>query len=133
KTNVDAIINTNPYETFSQILQKMKMGDNDFLSIDGVYCIDKSKAEVVCYVPKYFPLREKLSAYAKYYRHSYLGPCVSIKTSFGCPHNCNFCLYAKGGYGKYWERDLEDVFDELKHIKESDIMILDDNFTAKLI
>jgi|GEM_PF-1608426 len=129
---IDAIIQTDPYDTFTQILKKLQTNDTDFISLKGVYHKDKAQAEIVKYVPKYFPLREKIAKYAKHYSHSYLGPCVSIKTSYGCPNNCSFCLYAKGGYDKYWERDLEDVFLELEHIKETDIMILDDNFTANI-
>jgi len=129
---LDAIIKTDPYETFTQILDKMQVGETDYVSLNGVYHKDKPETEIVKYTPKYFPLREKLADYAHAYRHSYLGTCVSIKTSFGCPNSCNFCLYAKGGYGKYWERDLEDVFAELIHIKEPNIMILDDNFTANI-
>ncbi|MCL2255539.1 MAG: radical SAM protein [Firmicutes bacterium] len=129
---IDAIIKTDPYDTFTQILQKIKAGDKNFLSLNGVYDKNNPDYEFVHYVPKHFPLREKIVKYSKHYRHSYLGPCVSIKTSYGCPNNCNFCLFAKSSFGKYWERDLDDVFAELRAIKEKDIMILDDNFTANI-
>ena len=129
---LDAIIKTDPYDTFTAILQKMQADNFDFTSLNGVYHKDKTDYTLVRYTPKHFPLREKIAQYASHYRHSYLGPCVSIKTSYGCPNSCNFCIYAKGGHDKYWERDLDDVFNELKHIKETSIMILDDNFTANI-
>jgi len=131
-TVLDAIINLDPFETFVSILKKLAVGKRDFLSIAGVYHKDKPKGEVVRYVPKHFPLREKLATYAHNYRHSYKGPFVSIKTSYGCPNGCNFCLYAKGGYDKYWERDLDNVLDEIEDIAEPNIFILDDNFTANI-
>ena len=130
--NIDAIIRSDPYETFSQILQKLQVGDRDFVSITGVYHKDKPIGEVVRYIPKHRPLREKLAQYAKHYRHSYYGECVTIKTSYGCPNTCNYCLHAKGGHDKYWERDLEDVFDEIEETKENFIMLIDDNFTANM-
>jgi len=51
-----------------------------------------------------------------------------IKTSFGCPYNCEFCFCKKITDGKYFTRPIEDVVDELEAIPEEEIYIVDDDF-----
>lgn len=72
------------------------------------------------------PNREKTKKYRDYYNYIYHDNCATIKTSFSCAYNCDFCFCTR--IGKYFERDLSDVIAELKQIKEENIFIVDDNF-----
>jgi radical SAM superfamily enzyme YgiQ (UPF0313 family) len=51
-----------------------------------------------------------------------------MKTSFGCPYNCSFCFCKEITDGKYYERNLDSVIEELKTIAEKEIYIVDDDF-----
>jgi radical SAM superfamily enzyme YgiQ (UPF0313 family) len=51
-----------------------------------------------------------------------------LKTAFGCPYSCNFCFCRKITGGKYIERDLGDVLNEIENISEKHIYIVDDDF-----
>ena len=54
--------------------------------------------------------------------------CSLIKTSFGCPYQCKFCFCRQITDGKYFTRDLDNIIEELKQIKEKEIYIVDDDF-----
>ena len=72
------------------------------------------------------PLRSKTEKYRKHYNYIYHDRCATIKTSFSCAYDCEFCFCTR--LGKYFERDLQDVIEELKEIKEENVFIVDDNF-----
>ena len=72
------------------------------------------------------PLRSKTQRYRKYYNYIYHDRCATIKTSFSCAYQCEFCFCTR--LGNYFERDLQDVVAELKEIEEENIFIVDDNF-----
>ena len=72
------------------------------------------------------PLRSKTAKYRTYYNYIYHDRCATIKTSFSCAYNCEFCFCTR--LGKYFERDLTDVIAELREIEEENIFIVDDNF-----
>lgn len=128
----DAVVKVDPLNTFRQILQMMKSGKRDFKSLNGVYAKDKAGYEFVRYLPEMPPLREKVAHYRKHYHYAYLGNCASMRTSYGCPNRCNFCICTQAANGKYWERDLDGVIEEIKTIDTELIMLTDDNFTANI-
>lgn len=72
------------------------------------------------------PLRSKTAKYREHYNYIYHDRCATIKTSFSCAYNCDFCFCTR--LGNYFERDLEDVISELEEIEEENIFIVDDNF-----
>ncbi len=74
------------------------------------------------------PAREAVSQYRKHYYYMFHKPCALIKTSFGCPYNCQFCFCREITDGKYFARAVEDVINELEAIKEEEIYIVDDDF-----
>lgn len=74
------------------------------------------------------PDRSAVSGYRSKYYYMFHSPCALIKTSFGCPYNCSFCFCKEITDGKYFSRDMEDVINELKEIKEEEIYIVDDDF-----
>lgn len=51
---------------------------------------------------------------------------ATIRTSYGCPFTCSFCVvhYIMGG--KYLQRTPEDVVDEISKLKENHIYFVDD-------
>jgi anaerobic magnesium-protoporphyrin IX monomethyl ester cyclase len=58
----------------------------------------------------------------------------TIQTSRGCPHRCTFCTTPISTNGTWRPRPVDNIIKELKMIsrnrKITDIIILDDNFTA---
>jgi radical SAM superfamily enzyme YgiQ (UPF0313 family) len=78
----------------------------------------------------YFPPVDR--SLTKQYRDKYFyifhDKVALIKTSFGCPYECNFCFCREITKGKYTVRPLEDVVAELKSIQEKNIYIVDDDF-----
>ena len=64
----------------------------------------------------------------KHFRYLDLTQAANIKTSFSCPYNCKFCYCTLLNHGKYRERDLKLVIEELKNIDAENITISDDDF-----
>lgn len=50
------------------------------------------------------------------------------KASFSCPFNCKFCYCTKMNSGKYTERDIMEVIDEIESIDHPRIWFVDDTF-----
>ncbi len=63
-----------------------------------------------------------------HYRYLDLTEIATIKTSFACPYDCSFCYCTLLGGGKYQERDLALVIEELKTISSPNVQIADDDF-----
>lgn len=74
------------------------------------------------------PDRNAVSQYRSKYYYLFHSPCALIKTSFGCPYQCSFCFCREITAGKFFNRDMDDVIDELQTIKEDEIYIVDDDF-----
>ena len=78
----------------------------------------------------YFPVIDR--SYTRQYRDKYFyifhDKVALVKTSFGCPFECNFCFCREITDGKFKMRPLQDVVEELKSIKEQNIYIVDDDF-----
>lgn len=49
-----------------------------------------------------------------------------VRTSVGCPHRCSFCVVHFLAKGKYLQRDLEDVVDEIASLPQEYIYFVDD-------
>ncbi len=73
-----------------------------------------------------FPDRTKTKKYRKYYNYIFHDQCATIKTSFSCAYDCEFCFCTR--IGKYAERDIGEVVEELAGIEEKNVFIVDDNF-----
>ena len=130
--NFDAIVKVDPMNTFREILKMLKANERNFSSLNGVYDPEKTHYDFVKYTPELIPLRYKTAQYRKNYRYAYLGNCASMRTSYGCPNRCNFCVCTQAAHGKFWLRNMEDVIAEIKTIDEDLIMITDDNFSASI-
>jgi hopanoid C-3 methylase len=75
-----------------------------------------------------FPDREAVARYRHKYFYIFHKKVALIKTSFGCPFQCNFCFCRVITQGKYHQRPLDEIIQELESIKESEIYIVDDDF-----
>lgn len=72
-----------------------------------------------------FPDRELSAKYRLKYGWEWFRPAATIQTSKGCVNKCEFCMMWKTTNGKYFERGIENVVNELKTIKEKNIYVID--------
>lgn len=130
--NIDYIVKVNALETFKELIDNIdKPIDENKNNIKGIYK-DESKEYKINTTFNYpHPNRKSTSKYRHKYNYIYHTKCATMKTSFGCPYNCEFCFCAKITQNHYFERDLEDVIEEIKKIEEKNIFIVDDNFLLK--
>jgi radical SAM superfamily enzyme YgiQ (UPF0313 family) len=66
------------------------------------------------------------------WRHTYVVgkstvPATYLFTSLGCPYSCSFCSIWKEHSGKYFQRDIESIIDELKLIDYDIVRFADAN------
>jgi len=64
--------------------------------------------------------------YTDKYYYLFANKCALIKTSFGCPYNCNFCFCRQ--ISPYKAREIDDVIEELLQIPQKEVYIVDDDF-----
>ena len=67
------------------------------------------------------------------------GPTSYLFTSLGCPHRCSFCSIWPQFEGRYHQRDVESVIDELKRLDDYEVVrfsdantVVDVEFVSKL-
>ena len=124
---IDFIIRANGIRTFIEILEKLENKKNT----KKIECVYNKKIKSVKKDTEFnylFPDREKVNKYRSKYYYMFHRNCSLMKTSFGCPYQCKFCFCRKITDGKYFTRDLENIIEELKTIKETEIYIVDDDF-----
>lgn len=123
---IDYIIRANGIKTFNDILNQLENKSEE--PIPCVYSkevTDYTKESSFNYL---FPDREKVDKYRSKYYYMFHRNCSLIKTSFGCPYQCKFCFCRQITDDKYFARDLNNIIDELKEIRETEIYIVDDDF-----
>ncbi|MBV1756669.1 MAG: cobalamin-dependent protein [Dethiosulfatibacter sp.] len=128
---IDYVVEANPIDTFNEIIGYVRNNiENDIrhlAQINGTF--RKGKVNIKKSVFDYSqPDRSKVDRYRSRYYYMFHNPCALMKTSFGCPYNCSFCFCKEITDGKYYERNLDSVIDELKTIAEKEIYIVDDDF-----
>ena len=64
--------------------------------------------------------------YRKKYYYLFHKNCALIKTSFGCPYNCDFCFCKE--VSSYKTREIDNVIKELLTIEQREVYIVDDDF-----
>ena len=87
----------------------------------------KEKGEPVCG----FINKPDRSAFYKGLKKNFIfmkGKYALSKASFSCPFGCCFCYCTKMNSGKYTERDIMEVVDEVEEIKHDKIWFVDDTF-----
>ncbi|KJS87222.1 MAG: radical SAM protein [Peptococcaceae bacterium BICA1-8] len=120
--NIDFIVTGNGIQVLSELVDAIEQ---------GVYKEQKSTlflGEKAENVPNIHPDRRITERYRSSYYYVFHNPCALVKTSYGCPYTCSFCFCRQVTGDKYYERDIADVIEEIKGIKEPEIYIVDDNF-----
>ncbi len=84
---------------------------------DFLDCTDKTQR---------LPDRNLPRKYRKSYYYLFHKNCSLIKTSFGCPYNCDFCFCKQ--ISPYKARKIDDVIEELLTIEQYEVYIVDDDF-----
>lgn len=125
--NIDFIIRANGIRTFIEILDKLENKEST-KTIKCIYNKNNKGAKKDTEFNYLFPDREKVKKYRSKYYYMFHRNCSLIKTSFGCPYNCKFCFCRKITDEQYFTRELENIINELKSIKEKEIYIVDDDF-----
>ena len=106
--------------------------------------IDITKVDGICYKKngKWFknkslpfdinklplPDRSYFYDYPNNYRYLELEHSAWVRTSYCCPYRCSFCERNRRNLGKYVQRDITDVVNEIADIKSDNIYIVDDDF-----
>lgn len=72
------------------------------------------------------PFRDLPQRYLKKYYYLFQENCALIKTSVGCPYQCNFCFCKE--IAPYATREIDDVIRELLQIRQKEVYIVDDDF-----
>lgn len=123
---IDYIIRANAIETFTKLLDNIK--ENRPVNLNSIYDGNNKICEKNTFFNLLYPDRNKVNKYRAKYYYMFHKNCSLIKTSFGCPYKCNFCFCRKITDDNYYFRNLDDIINELKSIKEKEIYIVDDNF-----
>ena len=127
--HIDFVLHVNALESMRALLGELARGRDHARSVvPGVwngpgkpYAIDTSFAHP-------FPDRSKTLHYRRHYNYIFHEKCATLKTSFGCTFSCDFCFCPCITRGHYFERDVDEVVDELEGIAEQNVFIVDDNF-----
>jgi radical SAM superfamily enzyme YgiQ (UPF0313 family) len=124
---IDAVLSGGLY-AMEKVIPLLEKKINGELSQEGF----KEALQKVARTPKEMcftfphPARYKTKQYRHRYNYIYHDECATIKTSFSCAYDCEFCFCTR--LGRYYERELADVMDEMEEIKERNVFIVDDDF-----
>jgi radical SAM superfamily enzyme YgiQ (UPF0313 family) len=72
------------------------------------------------------PNRTIVQADRAAYFIDWMKPVALIRTSVGCPYRCTFCSLWKIMDGKYLMRDIDQVVEELRSVREDWVFLVDD-------
>jgi hopanoid C-3 methylase len=136
---VDFIVHSGGIQPFGEILKYCDGGSViDFAEvmkrIKGIcYRAEKDSwfTNEKAYIdPDSLPIPDRSFFYENQNQFNYitLSPCATVKTSYSCPHTCNFCYCRQLNGGKYVCRNVEKVIEEIAGIDCENIWILDDTF-----
>jgi len=127
-SNIDFRAVRNAAVSFTALLRHIESGDNlpEGIILPGSLPDKSSLPEFDFQIP--FPDRNISRKYRHKYFYIFHNKVALIKTSFGCPYSCNFCFCHIITQGKYKNRDMSEVIQELESINEKEIYIVDDDF-----
>lgn len=128
---IDVIFHSGGFGPFEQILKAE--GRPDLTSIkgicyqkDGEWIHNEREAFDIASLP--FPDRTHLYKNIRKYKYVTMKSCAILKTSYSCPHHCNYCFSTLLNGGQYLCRDPKNVVEEIKEIQCENIWIVDDTF-----
>lgn len=125
---IDYRVVRNATRTFPELINYLSKKDFFPLGVlrRGENLIEENLPDYDFFVP--IPNRELTAGYRNKYFYVFHNKVALLKTSFGCPFNCNFCYCRKITGDHYHARELDKVIKELQGIKEKEIYIIDDDF-----
>jgi radical SAM superfamily enzyme YgiQ (UPF0313 family) len=106
--HVDAVVTGEAELKWPRVLEDVKAGSLQGIYEGGLIPIEKIPAA-----------RHDLLAGRYYFG--------SIQTTRGCPLRCNFCSVTAFNGGRFRQRPIENVLDDLRQIREKVILFVDDN------
>lgn len=134
KDYVDYILTTfDIYKIFDIIDYSLFNKKTDITKVDGI-CYKENgnwhKNRSLPFDINRLPLADRSYFYAhpKNYRYLELEHSAWVRTAYCCPYRCKFCERNRMNCGKYIQRNIEDVVDEIENIKSDNIYIADDDF-----
>lgn len=105
----------------------------DIKSIDGIcyqennnWYKNESKPFDINKLP--LPDRSYFYKHPNNYRYLELEHSAWVRTAYCCPYRCKFCERNRMNSGKYIQRNIEDVVNEIESIDSNNIYIVDDDF-----
>ena len=129
---VDLVYHDNGLSTLKNIWSQ-GLSEDVFAKQSGIcyrtekgWVIKKKGVPVNCFINK--PDR---TAFYKGLKKNFIfmkGKYALSKASFSCPFRCSFCYCTKMNSGKYTERDIMEVVDEVESIRHDKIWFVDDTF-----
>lgn len=111
ETYVDAVITGEAESVWAQVLSDAASGTLRPLYVGGQETMEKTP-----------PARHDLLTDGYFFG--------SIQTTRGCPLNCSFCSVSAFNGKSYRRRSTEDVITEFRLIKESHVLVVDDNLVG---
>ena len=125
---IDIISYSGGFRPFEALLEK-----KDYKDIKGIWYVKnqkwyKNEREIFDVKELPFPDRTHFYNNIKRYKYVTMKSCAIVKTSYSCPHNCNYCFSTLLNGGKYLCRDPKNVVEEIKNIKCDNVWIVDDTF-----
>lgn len=131
---IDIISYSGGFKPFETIITNKNA---DYRNIKGICYYDlgtwhKNEREQFDINDLPFPDREHLYKNLKKYKYVTMKPCAIVKTSYSCPHHCNYCFSTLLNGGQYLCREPENVVEEIKTIDCDNIWIVDDTFYVDL-
>lgn len=134
---IDYIFRSESMKAFGALLDALASGNSVLEPINGLMYRDMDDWIENALNPAdidelSIPDRSYFYTHMERYNYLDLNAVATIKTSFSCPHNCNFCYCTKLGGGVYNARNLDLVIEELVGIGSENILIVDDDFLADI-
>ncbi len=129
--NIDVIVIGEGIFTFKDVVEVFEKGGN-FKSIKGIAFFSegnliKNESRPWPHLDSYnFPNRNLTAQYRKGYYYEWMKPVASIRGSYSCPFNCDFCCLWPMTNNTYLSRTPESFVAELETIQEESIWISDD-------
>ena len=93
--------------------------DNNWI-VNKIYPVDIDKLPVID--------RDFFYEHKNQVKYLDVVPVAHIRAAYSCLHKCEFCYRTMLNCGKYSERKIEDVVDEIKNIDCNNIYLIDDDF-----
>lgn len=131
---IDYILRSESLKAFIELVNFIDKAQGNLENINGLcyknnedkYIVNELKPSCINELP--IPDRTYFYKHKSNYRYLDLTEIATVKTSFSCPYNCNFCYCTLLGGGKYSARDINLVIEEIKNIDCENIQIVDDDF-----